>query len=144
MNLHSQLAEALGALRDAEDHYKLVKATAEQNAIDHGCEGKNEAERGRKLTLAIAGDVAYARALYHLRQAEQTVDRLKAAIATADDDQQAYRWSIRAALVEALGGSKSEPFDGAMDAVVDKKLDEVPYVAFCDGEPLPDDWFKHD
>lgn len=120
INLHQQLAEAQRALRDAEDTYKLVKAAAELRAIADANDdyGHNERERERYLILALAGDTNHTRTLLHLRHAEAAVDRLKAALAAQEDDRRAYEWSIRAALVEALGAQR-EPFDAAMDAAVD-------------------------
>ncbi len=117
--LHHQLADAQGALRDAEDFYRLCKAMAEERA---NIEGRNEAERTRKLIIAIAADADYGRALFRLRGAEQAVDRLKADLAAQEDDRRAYEWSIRAGLVEALGSH--EPFDAAMDAAYVHRLEE--------------------
>jgi hypothetical protein len=123
LNLHQQLAEAQAALRDAEDTYKLIKVITEQRAIDavSGSYGKNADERERFLILALAGDTNYARALVRLRRAEQAVDQLKAALATQEDDRRAYEWSVRAALVEALG-QRREPFDAAMDEAAENDL----------------------
>jgi hypothetical protein len=119
-NLHQQLAEAQAALRDAEDTYKLVKAKAEQDAIigANNDYGKNADERERFLIIALARDTNYARALVRLRHSELAVDQLKAALATQEDDRRAREWSVRAALVEALGVQR-EPFDAAMDEAVD-------------------------
>jgi hypothetical protein len=120
LNLHQQLAEAQAALRDAEDTFKLVKAKVEQEAIASAFNdyGKNERDRERFLTNALAGDTGYARALLRLRRSELAVDQLKAALATQEEDRRAYEWSVRAALVEALG-MRREPFDAAMDEAVD-------------------------
>jgi hypothetical protein len=141
--LHHQLADAQGALRDAEDTYKVIKARAEQNAIETGCDGKNEAERTRKITLALSADATYGRALFRLRQAEQTTDRLKAAIAAQEDDRRAYEWSIRAALVEALG-QRQELFDAAMDEATDRAVIGALRAAYVENMELPDDWYKND
>jgi hypothetical protein len=162
MNLHEQLAEAQRAQRDAEDTHKLIKARAEQDAIDAvgGSYGKNADERERFLILALAADIDYARALLRLRRSELAVDQLKAALATQEDDRRAYEWSVRAALVEALGGQR-EPFDAAMDEAVDcatmrrdfisalneldNRANEVPYAAFADdAEEMFNAWYKHD
>jgi hypothetical protein len=125
--LHHQLAEAQGALRDAEDFYKLCKANAEDRA---NVDGKNAEERSRKLTIAISADADYGRALFRLRSAEQAVDRLKADLAAQDDDRRAWEWSIRAGLVEALG-QRREPFDAAMDETLDEEATKaaLDYVA---------------
>jgi hypothetical protein len=126
LNLHQQLAEAQAALRDAEDTFKLVKAKVEQEAIASAFNdyGKNERDRERFLTNALAGDIDYARALLRLRRSELAVDQLKAALAMQEDDRRTYEWSVRAALAEALGGQR-EPFEAAMDEAVDDGADRM-------------------
>lgn len=113
--LRLRLAEAKAVLRNAQDDYKLAKAHAEQvTSID----GKNEAERMRKLTIALAEDVYHSRALQALRQAEYEVDRVEAAIESLLDDRRAWEWSIRSALIDALGQAGKDDgaaFDGMLD-----------------------------
>jgi hypothetical protein len=156
MNLHEQLAEAQAALRDAEDTHRLVKTKAEQDAIigANNDYGRNERDRERFLILALARDVNYARALLRLRHSELAVDQIKAALAMQEDDRRAWEWSIRAALVEALG-TRREPFDAAMDCATMRRdfisalseLDPVTTKAerlYVGDVEVPDDWYGHD
>lgn len=110
-----QLADARAALRNAKDDYALAKAQAEQNAqID----GKNEAERARKLIIAVAEDFYYNRALAALREAEYIVDRREAQIESLLDDRRAWEWAIRSELIDALGKTGKDDtaaFDTSLD-----------------------------
>lgn len=142
--LRNDLALAKADLREAKDNYAVAKAYAEQDAA---IDGKNEAERTRRSTIAISNDHTYNRALAILRGAEHEVDRLEAAIENALDDRRAWEWSIRSALVDALGQTGKD--DGpAFDEPID---DRVMHIATTFGEtrrPQPadaatdtSDWF---
>lgn len=149
--LHDDLASARAALRAAQDAYKLETAAAEQRAIAalNGSAGKNEDERKRNLTLALAQDAAYTQALTWLRSAEFAVDRLEAALARQQDARREREWAIRLRMVEALEARAVYPDDGEpMDAVMD---DEIADAAWENAHGTyngrvpgtPDDVFPH-
>lgn len=118
--VRQQLADAKATLRITQDEYKVAKAQAEQIA---NVDGKNEAERARKLTIAVAEDRYHNRALAQLREAEHIVDRLEAQLESILDDRRAWEWAIRSELIDALGQTRKDDtsaFDGAMDDQVDR------------------------
>jgi hypothetical protein len=113
------LAQEKVALRDATDDYKVIKARAEQRAIEGGVNGKNADERERNLLVALQDNENYQEALITLRQCEADIDRTEAQIESLLDDRRSYEWAIRSALVDALGGAGKDDgaaFDGALDA----------------------------
>lgn len=124
-----QLASARDQLRHAKDMHEMVKAEAEQRAIDAagGSIGKNEAERSRALTLALARDPQYRGALTQVRVYEAEVDRLEALLEGARDARRLDEWSIRARLAEALlyAGIQSDHTDLTGDASFDDATDHL-------------------
>lgn len=133
-NLRLQLADARAALRNAKDNHDMVKAQAEQQAIDHGfAGGKNTEERSRSLTIALIDDRRYQEVLSRLRNAEHQVDHIQAMLDNADDDRRAYEWSIRAALCDALGKAGSDD-RAAFDQTADNATDTLAF-------PIPNDWY---
>jgi hypothetical protein len=105
------LAQEKTALRTATDDYKVIKARAEQRAIESGVNGRNAEERERNLLVALDADAAYQTVLITLRQVESDIDRTEAQIESLLDDRRSYEWAIRSALVDALGGAGKD--DGA-------------------------------
>jgi biopolymer transport protein ExbD len=94
--LRQRLADAQITLRTAKDVHETTRAIHEQAAIDCGdAGGKNAEERARSLTIALDQNTTYLGVLDELRDAEATVDRLKAEIAIAEDDRQLERMRIQ-------------------------------------------------
>lgn len=125
--LRLQLASARATLRAAKDDHELARAQAEQRAIDAGCNGKNADERARNLTLALAEDDLYQRALARLRAAEAEVERLDALLESTRDARRAEEWHIRARLADGLfrAGVQSDSADAAGESAFDDTLDHV-------------------
>lgn len=129
--LRLQLATVRDQLRHAKDTLMLAQAEAEQRAIDAngGQIGKNEAERGRALTLALSRDAHYRGALTAVRSYEAEVDRLEALLEGAKDARRVDEWTVRARLADALltAGVPSDRTDttgdGAFEDTADRLLD---------------------
>ena len=125
--LRIQLASVRDQLRHAKDTLTLTQAEAEQRAIDlaGGAIGKNEAERTRALTLALARDSAYRGALTAVRVYEAEVDRLEALLEGAKDARRVDEWAIRARLADALltAGVLSDSLDTNGDDAFDDTTD---------------------
>ncbi len=105
----AQFAAARIALRDAQDHYDLITAQAEQRIIDAagGAKGlgANAEDRARALTLALVEDQDYTEALQRLRQAQAEVDRLQAEVDDMIDERRTLDRASRdraSAAIEAL------------------------------------------
>lgn len=123
--LHDDLASARAALRAAQDASKLETAAAEQRAIAalNGSAGKNEDERKRNLTIALARDADYTGALAWLRSCEFAVDRLEAALERQRDARREQEWAIRLRMVEVLEARAVYPDEGEpMDSVLDDEI----------------------
>lgn len=118
------LVDARATLRTARDTHEIVKAEAEQRAIDAGATGKNAEERSRALTLALARDGQYSRALAQVRRAEAETERLEALIEGARDARRIDEWAIRARLADALGSTPSDDADPAGDSTFDDAATE--------------------
>lgn len=103
-NPRMQLAEAKIALREQEQETETIKAIAETLAIAtaNGDYGKNEADRKRFLTVALAHDGNYGNALAELGEAQAAVDRLTAEIAIADDERKARHLNVLDRQAQAL------------------------------------------
>lgn len=92
-DLRSELVGARAELRCYEDAVKAERARAEQRAI--GTAGsiygslKNEAERTRFLTLALAEDAEYRMAIQDEEGARYTVETLEAQIGIHEDARRA-------------------------------------------------------
>jgi hypothetical protein len=114
--LRLALADAKIALRQVKDAYEIARAIAEQNAIEGGCSGKNEAERSRNLAVALLSDDAYNAALRALRSCEADVDRIAAQLATEEDMIRMDEARIREKLADALMGRRMD------DAVIDYRI----------------------
>ena len=124
--LRLAVADARSALRTAKDNHELAKAEAEQRAIDSGVNGKNETERTRNLTLALAQDRLYQEAHLQLRQWEAEVERREALLEAACDDRRNTEWQIRARLADALfrAGVQTDHADATGDGAFDDTADE--------------------
>lgn len=103
-NLRQRLADAKTALREQEQYLETAKAIAETEAIDAagGEYGKNEADRKRFLTTALAQNFDYDGALAYTNELRATVDQLSAEIATMDDDRAAARLAAQERLSAAI------------------------------------------
>lgn len=125
------LADARANLRTAKDTLEIVRAEAEQRCIDlaGGAIGKNETERSRALTLALARDPQYIRALSQARRVEAEVERLDALLEGAKDGRRLEEWTIRARLADALLGVHSDHADRAGDTAFDDALDAAMLAA---------------
>lgn len=126
--LRIDLTEAKAALRDAQDDYKLTRAQSEQQAIAGGINGKNADERERNLLVALNDDLYHNRALARLRGHEHTVDRIEAQLESLLDDRRAWEWSIRSALIDALGQSgkdDTQAFDDASLSTITDRLETL-------------------
>jgi hypothetical protein len=95
-NPRMQLAEAKITLRELEQEAETIKAIAETEIIaeTNGDYGKNEADRKRYLTVALAHDGNYGNALAELSEAQATVDRLTAELAIFDDERKARQLNV--------------------------------------------------
>lgn len=118
------LVDARATLRTARDTHEIVKAEAEQRAVDAGATGRNAEERGRALTLALARDARYSQALAQLRRAEAEAERLEALLEGARDARRVEEWTIRARLADALGSTQSDDTDPTGDAAFDDAATE--------------------
>lgn len=127
MSIHHKLAGSRARLRDAKDEYERVRAFAEQRAIVglNGTIGKNEEERKRNLTIALADDKEYQAALKTLREWETVVDRLEADLEDARDRRRDHEWKIRSKLADALWrcGIESNSDDPPGDVAFDDTMD---------------------
>jgi hypothetical protein len=127
--LRIQLATVRDQLRHAKDILVLTQAEAEQRAIDlaGGQIGKNEAERTRALTLALARDSQYRGALTAVRCHEAEIDRLEALLEGAKDARRVDEWAIRARLADALltAGVSSDHLDTNGDNAFDDTADHL-------------------
>ena len=98
------LAEAKITLRELEQEAETVKAIAETLAIAtaNGDYGKNEADRKRFLTVALAHDGNYGNALAELSEAQAAVDRFTAELAIADDTRRTRQLEVLDRQAQAL------------------------------------------
>lgn len=114
------------ALQEARDEYELERARAEQRALIkmNGSAGRNEEERRRNLTVALAEDEQFIKARRWLRQCEAQVAEAERDLEIALDQRRAEEWGIRLQLVVALdrAGVRSDaPGD---DSSIDDAADE--------------------
>lgn len=121
------LAQIEVALSHARDDEKVERARAEQRAIAaaDGNYGKNETDRQRHLTLAVAEDKGYLAAQRRVRELEGTCARIKAHLAGYEDERRAAEWQIRQQLVAALlkRCATAEDGDRAFDQAADAEVD---------------------
>lgn len=121
--LRLRLVDAQARLRSAKDDHGRIKAEREQAAIRaaNGSLGKNQDERDRALTVALASDPEYTRARAFLRDAESTVDLITTQIENALDLRRGKEWQIRAHLADVLAelGVPSDSTEPAGDSCFD-------------------------
>ncbi len=106
--LRLKLAALRIALRSAEDDLPVVKAKAEQVAIERAGEagyGKNAEDRARYLTIALSDDLPYVTAVERLRVAQSQVDMVQAEIETQRDERREREADRLERLIDALTGS---------------------------------------
>lgn len=98
-DVRSELVGARAELRCYEAALKTERARAEQRAIDPagGVYGslKNEAERARFLTLALAEDAQYRLAIQDEEEARHAVETLEAQIVIHEDARRARQMAQR-------------------------------------------------
>ncbi len=117
------------ALRELQDNLVTAKATAEQKAIDEAggdkALGANETARTRALTLALAEDIVYQKALADIRTTEASLLRTDADLENARDERRAEEWRIRMRLADALDGRgvQTEHANGQDDVAFDDVMD---------------------
>lgn len=99
-----QLTQARLTLSDAREHFDLIKAKAEQRAIHalNGSAGKNDEERKRNLTIALATDSEYLRARQWVRDCERQVAEAETDLEIFSDQRRAEEWNVRLQLIIAL------------------------------------------
>lgn len=123
--LRERLAEARNELRIIKQRLDLIEA---QTML--GIEGKNEAERKAKLTIALAEHVEYQDLTRHHHHTTTEIELTEAKIETIKDERREREWAIRERLVAALErrGMQPDLHDSSFDEVLDDQLVEPEWV----------------
>lgn len=123
--LRARWVEARAELRDIKQQMELIEA---QTML--GIEGKNEAERKARLSIALAAGEQYTKLNVLFKSTTTEIEHIEAKIETIKDERREREWAIRERLVIALErrGMQPDLHDSSFDEVLDDQLIEPEWV----------------